>query len=314
MNDVGRQIRPRRTAPPPGASVLHRIDWKHGSFVVVSLALHLGVVEWARAMDFPIEERLEALVEHIAVFTMPNPPPIGAGTPEVVGDAPDDPEPALRPPRPPLNCGLKLERADPVRVGINALIASLGSGDSVVADVLRGGSASSDLDEILSQIAGVDVASRDPGSGLRLRGDGRGGEVVEIDGFHGPAGDQEVDGGAAVPERIVGSIGVRPPVDEPSTGFLRPEDVRRVVNQRIAAIRMCYERRLQHDRTLQGRVTVRFTIAPAGVVTAAEATENTLADPAVGACIAATFRRFRFPSPEGGSATFSFPFVLQPGS
>ena len=42
---------------------------------------------------------------------------------------------------------------------------------------------------------------------------------------------------------------------------------------------------------------------------------NTTNDPAVGSCVADTVGRFRFnPGPEGGSVSYSYPFVFAPSS
>ena len=58
-------------------------------------------------------------------------------------------------------------------------------------------------------------------------------------------------------------------------------------------------------------MTIRFTVSGSGKVTAARATVNELS-PDVGSCIVGAFQGFRFPPPEGGTATFEYPFLFTP--
>ena len=82
---------------------------------------------------------------------------------------------------------------------------------------------------------------------------------------------------------------------------------------RLRAIQRCYETELRTNPTLEGKVTVEFTIVERGTVTNARASENTTGSAAVANCVVRTVRRFRFnPGPDGGSVTFSYPFVFAP--
>jgi TonB family protein len=88
-----------------------------------------------------------------------------------------------------------------------------------------------------------------------------------------------------------------------------------MIRKRIGAIRACYERELRRNPTLAGKVTVEFTIQPRGNVTGVKVVANTTGDNAVGKCVANAVARFRFnPGPDGGSVTFSYPFVFAPQS
>jgi len=98
-----------------------------------------------------------------------------------------------------------------------------------------------------------------------------------------------------------------------SQGDLDPRTVRRIVASNMGGIASCYERPLQRDHSLAGRVTINFTIAEGGRVTRARAVQNTVA-PEVGSCIETRIRAIHFPSPQGGPATFQFPFIFQPAA
>jgi len=87
----------------------------------------------------------------------------------------------------------------------------------------------------------------------------------------------------------------------------------KTIRTRIRAIQACYEKELRRNPSLAGKVTAEFTIVERGTVSGVKITANTTGDDAVGACVANTISRFRFnPGPEGGSVTFSYPFVFAP--
>lgn len=94
-------------------------------------------------------------------------------------------------------------------------------------------------------------------------------------------------------------------------GLLPPDVIRRVVLRNLGQVNHCYEQGLAQDPSVAGRVTVRFVIGGTGEVLASAVTEDTLASPSVGQCIAASVRRWRFPAPEGGGVvTVNYPFTL----
>lgn len=94
-------------------------------------------------------------------------------------------------------------------------------------------------------------------------------------------------------------------------GCADKELIRRVVRRHVNEVRYCYERALITNPALQGRVGIRFTIDSAGRVERSEASSSTVADPAVGTCIADAVRRFTFPALGGGITEVSYPFELQ---
>jgi TonB family protein len=88
-------------------------------------------------------------------------------------------------------------------------------------------------------------------------------------------------------------------------------EVARVVRRNISRFRFCYERALGAEPGLEGKVGVRFTIAPEGRVALAELAESTLGSPAVEACVLGVMRSLEFPRPRGGGvAVVLYPFVF----
>jgi TonB family protein len=98
-------------------------------------------------------------------------------------------------------------------------------------------------------------------------------------------------------------------------GTLDKEIIRRVIGkvQNIGGVRFCYDRGLAQKPELQGRVIVRFTIAPSGEVIDSVVASSTLGDPSTEQCIADKVLSFEFPKPAGGGkVVVSYPFNLRP--
>ncbi|MBN1769905.1 MAG: AgmX/PglI C-terminal domain-containing protein, partial [Deltaproteobacteria bacterium] len=98
--------------------------------------------------------------------------------------------------------------------------------------------------------------------------------------------------------------------DATTFGGLSKEVIRRIVAQHRGRIRHCYEAALRSAPELQGRVTVKFVIAPQGNVQSAEPAGNTTGDDTLGQCITAVVKRMSFPQADGVTAC-TYPFMLQ---
>ncbi|MBK8939289.1 MAG: AgmX/PglI C-terminal domain-containing protein [Polyangiaceae bacterium] len=97
-----------------------------------------------------------------------------------------------------------------------------------------------------------------------------------------------------------------------TAGSLPPEVIRRIMRMQTGRFRMCYQRGLQLDPTLSGRIVVRFTIGPSGSVTSAASAGSTVQNAQVVACVVDAFKRMSFPQPEGGGVTVVSPLAFSP--
>lgn len=96
-------------------------------------------------------------------------------------------------------------------------------------------------------------------------------------------------------------------------GALDSADVDRVIKSHMASIRYCYQKELQSQPGLGGKVSVKFTIAADGTVSSATTRAST-AMPAVEACLTARFLKMDFPKPRGGGVVVvSYPFLFSGG-
>lgn len=123
-----------------------------------------------------------------------------------------------------------------------------------------------------------------------------------------------VDTGSAKEVKVKGRVSATSAEDVFGSGNLDKTAISGVVQRRLGAIKSCYERELKANPTLSGKVVVQFTIQESGRVGDVKITSDSTNEPRVGQCIVNQISHFRFPSPEGGSVTASYPFVLQPGT
>lgn len=97
------------------------------------------------------------------------------------------------------------------------------------------------------------------------------------------------------------------------SGRLPPEIIQRIVRQNYGRFRMCYEQGLGRNPGLQGRVSVRFVIDPAGAVANVASTGSDLPDAGVVGCVARAFYGLSFPRPESGIVTVVYPILFSTG-
>jgi len=79
----------------------------------------------------------------------------------------------------------------------------------------------------------------------------------------------------------------------------------------MGAFRACYEGAAARDPNLKGTVTVTWSIAPGGSVTAANIAGSSLGTARVDGCVLRQVKRLRFPVADKGTNA-SFPFAFRP--
>jgi TonB family protein len=332
------QPRPQLPAAARGGFA-KSIDWMFTSFVMFSFMAHFGFVVYLENSDWPVADGIGMIPpEYIALVTTTMPPE----EPEEVAPTTDEGEETPEPEKPskadkapekepdkgkaagPDNAADESAAAEKAAAIANEaaaaaealLLGALGAeSGGALQDVLAGGAVTGNAEEVLSQAAGVGVATNSTGQ-LRPRAGGGTGDRVGGLGSLGAtgAGGKEVHGGGALTERApAGRINLEGGEDIGGSGEFDAKLVTAEVKKRLRAIQICYEQQLRRNPGLQGKVVVEFTIEQSGTVSKAAATANTTNDPAVASCVVDTVKRFRFnPGPEGGSVTYSYPFVFAP--
>jgi hypothetical protein len=90
------------------------------------------------------------------------------------------------------------------------------------------------------------------------------------------------------------------------------------IAKRAKTSHRCYDNALASDKTVRGKVTVRFTVGVDGSVCDVSAESDNTAMDAVASCVAALYRKntgdLRFPAPDDGCVTVKLPvnFVPRP--
>ena len=257
-----------------------------------------------------------------AAETAPEPTPAETARPaEAPAPAPEPAPPAPGPaagspaePRP----GPRVPSREEIRKKVSGrgLLGLLsGRGDASLSrrrgSVLQGGGAAADLDRVLDSVKGLQAAPPPGGGGGAGPGPGPavptgvdalarrvvegvpGGPVLEA------RGKQSVE---APPEAALDEIRLKEVIAE----------IHRAVAAYLGGLRYLYNRALRRNPDLEGKLTVRITIAPDGRVEGCEVVESTLADPDLVKAILARIRRWTLPSVGERSVTVTYPFVFFP--
>ena len=150
------------------------------------------------------------------------------------------------------------------------------------------------------------LATGGPGKTLSGLGGGAGG--LGAGGLGGSSG-QGGPGGAG--RKLAATSVVVPEGDPAIEGSLSKEEIEAVIRANLAQIKACYERFLQGNRDLAGRVTTNFVIGGDGRVTTAGIASSDLGSPGAESCITGAIRRWKFPLPRGGGVVqVKYPFVF----
>jgi hypothetical protein len=96
-------------------------------------------------------------------------------------------------------------------------------------------------------------------------------------------------------------------------GSLSKEQINRVVRSHAAAIKYCYEKELQRQPRLAGKIDLAWTISPEGTVTKAHVAQSTMQSPAVEGCIAHQVKTWQFPKSTGQTVVQLYPFLFKGG-
>lgn len=151
------------------------------------------------------------------------------------------------------------------------------------------------------------------GKGLVASSQGSGSQPSLIGGYgtRGKAGGREGYGEIS----LVGSgAAFSSPVDSEAVieGGLDRDQIAAVIRRHIGQIRFCYEKGLQVEPDLNGRVAVKFIIGGHGGVNVASVAHSSLQDNSVEGCIVNRLRSWQFPKPVGNvNVKVTYPFVLK---
>ena len=84
----------------------------------------------------------------------------------------------------------------------------------------------------------------------------------------------------------------------------------KVIKNNLNAFRYCYQRELQKDPSLSGKITLKFVISKDGSVSTAAVKSSSMNNSAVESCMVSRMMRLSFPDPNGGIVMVSYPFYF----
>lgn len=98
------------------------------------------------------------------------------------------------------------------------------------------------------------------------------------------------------------------PGPAPSAEFCNAADIKSQMAKKTAAFRFCYERELQLEKELEGRVTMSFIIGLSGNVKSVRVAGNALGSAKVADCLSKEIGKLQFKAPDGGECVVQWPF------
>lgn len=196
----------------------------------------------------------------------------------------------------------------------SGLLGALASGGALEG-LLGAGGLGAGINEAMGGLRGTAMGDAGGAGGLGTRGHGPGGggRSIGIGGIGiGPGRGRP--GGANInlggrgrhlhsPVRPGGRIILNDGLDKAAVG--------RVIRRNLARFRFCYERELNANPNLRGRVSLRFKILPTGSVASAGVQESSLDSAVVEGCVVRVMRTLKFPKPRGGGVVIvTYPFMM----
>jgi Ca-activated chloride channel family protein len=233
----------------------------------------------------PVQEVIEAVEE-------PKPAAAPAAAPAV-------PMPAAAPPR-------RTKTKTPARGDLLSTFASKGVSEALNKNLGSG----AELTHIAGRASGhAGEAEEAGGPGLKSTGSGAEGRTYTIAGGGRSGRTGYPHAGGLAPKgraeiQIAGSDGA-------FSGGMDREGIRRVIREHLPEIRNCYERELQSQPDLYGKIVLEWDIEAGGRVGKAAVKTDSLSNPKVGQCLTAHLRNWNFPEPPANTVgRVSYPFVF----
>jgi len=172
------------------------------------------------------------------------------------------------------------------------------------------------LNKHLGQLTGYEGAHQRGTEGFGTRGAGHGGDGPSLGlgdglgtkGLYGKDGGAAIDAGNSNRKIEVTDINTVP---DKVIGTMDKADIARVMQKHFSQIKYCYQRELNKDHGLYGKISVSFVIVKDGTVKSSVIKTSTMKNRNVEKCVTRVIKRIVFPEPKGdGQVHVSYPFVF----
>ena len=199
---------------------------------------------------------------------------------------------------------------------LKLLTAQTKTASAAAYDLMKNQKFTKDIDKVLKDVAGLQTTGKTVLGGRRGKADGgfnegyaEGGSGGIGDGLAGLLGG----GGGGIATKAKGSI--RTPserdIDMGAGGGSRSAaDIMKVVRQRTPGLRHIYNKFLKKKPGFQGKVTLKFTIAPGGEVISISIVSSTTGYGEFDAQVKSAVSRWTFSKVKSGNTTVTIPFTF----
>jgi hypothetical protein len=285
---------------------------------LVALMAGLMMTAPSENADVQLERNLRAATRMVAL-TPPRPPkkppaPHGGARPRTMGRVGLQHANVTHAARPRGNSVDVASRAELQRqargVGVMAMLSARGGALAQVLSADLGGEIANTLGTLSN--GPLDAAAGTGGWASRGSGNG-GGNTVEGLGTLGSGKERGPPGAGDGPLARRQTIAPEARcADCTVVGGLTKEEIARVLRRHFSQIRYCYEKQLNSQPNLAGKVVASFVIGGSGRVDSADVAESSLDHEPTETCITNVLRRLVFPAPRGGGTVLvNHPFLFQ---
>ena len=199
---------------------------------------------------------------------------------------------------------------------LKLLTAQTKTASSAAYDLMKNQKFTKDIDKVLKDVAGLQTTGKTVLGGRRGKADGgfnegyaEGGAGGIGDGLAGLFGG----GGGGISTKAKGNIKTPSArdIDMGAGGGSRSAaDIMKVVRQRTPGLRHIYNKFLKKKPGFQGKVTLKFTIAPGGEVISISIASSTTGYGEFDAQVKSAVSRWTFSKVKSGNTTVTIPFTF----
>ena len=300
---------------PLVASLMPESDKKMGAIAGISLVVALAICLWAAAYEQVVDEVVfddSAAAELTASMTIDE-------KKEEKKEEKKKEEP--KKPRKKAGGGGKPRgkgqpNAPQTRGVLKLLTAQTKNASAAAYDLMKNQKFTKDIDKVLKDVAGLQTTGKTVLGGRRGKADGgfnegyaEGGSGGIGDGLAGLLGG----GGGGIATKAKGSIKTpsERDIDMGAGGGSRSAaDIMKVVRQRTPGLRHIYNKFLKKKPGFQGKVTLKFTIAPGGEVISISIASSTTGYGEFDGEIKNAVSRWKFSKVKSGNTTVTIPFTF----
>ena len=303
----------KKNIDPFIASLLPESDKKMGAIAGVSLVIALAMCIWASMYEQVVAEVVFDNADSVDLTT--------SMQIEQKEEKKEEKKPEPKKPRKKAGGGGKPRgkgqpNAPQTRGVLKLLTAQTKTASAAAYDLMKNQKFTKDIDKVLKDVAGLQTTGKTVLGGRRGKADGgfnegyaEGGSGGIGDGLAGLLGG----GGGGIATKAKGSI--KTPsmrdIDMGAGGGSRSAaDIMKVVRQRTPGLRHIYNKCLKKKPGFQGKVTLRFTIAPGGEIISISNVSSTTGYPEFDNEIKNAVSRWTFSKVKSGNTTVTIPFTF----